>query len=76
MLGGDLNEAAIREVVNQFIAEARDARVMRNDRYNRLTAGAGQWGGGAMVDRDLRLYTAAELRLFEGDPTCLWRYVH
>ena len=77
-IGGaaDLDPAAVRSVVNDFIAEARRAKAARNDRLARLGAAAAISGGELMFAEDLRRYTAAETRLFEGDPTCLWRYVN
>ncbi len=72
----DLPEGEIRSVVKEFIAAARAAKAMRNDRLARLDAATSVGGGQAMFADDLMHYMLAEVRLFEGDPTCLCRYVN
>jgi hypothetical protein len=71
----DLDPAAVRSVVVDFVAEARAAKATRNDRLHRLDAAASVLGGQSMFADDLRCYSRAESQLFQGDPTCMWRYV-
>jgi hypothetical protein len=71
----ELGDGMIRSVITELIQTTRDSKQAEAVRDRLLHGGTSEFGGGSIIEPDLRAYQRARQAYFLGDATCLWRYV-